>query len=69
MERTIVGCLAVMNKGKEGTSPNQIREFRNAARDRARNEKPGATCRPGSWRSFDEYVLLEDSRYTSQAKN
>jgi hypothetical protein len=36
---------------------------------RARNEKPGAACRPGSWRSFGEYALLEDSRYTSQAEN
>jgi hypothetical protein len=33
---------------------------------RASNEKPGAACRPGSWRSFGEYALLEDSRYTSQ---
>jgi hypothetical protein len=36
---------------------------------RSRNEKPGAACRPGSWRSFGEYALLEDSRYTSQAEN
>src|SRR6266516_2741183 len=36
---------------------------------RARNEKPGAACRPGSWRSFGEYAFLEDSRYTSQAEN
>jgi hypothetical protein len=36
---------------------------------RPRNEKPGAACRPGSWRSFDEYLFLEDSRYTSQAEN
>jgi hypothetical protein len=36
---------------------------------RTRNEKPGAACRPGSWRSFGEYAFLEDSRYTSQAKN
>jgi hypothetical protein len=36
---------------------------------RQRNEKPGAACRPGFWRNFGEYALLEDSRYTSQAKN
>src|ERR1700741_3104625 len=36
---------------------------------RSRNEKPGAARRPGSWRSFGEYALLEDSRYTSQAEN
>src|SRR5262249_741339 len=36
---------------------------------RQRNEKPGAECRPGFWRSFGEYALLEDSRYTSQVKN
>jgi hypothetical protein len=36
---------------------------------RSRNEKPGAACRPGFWRSFGEYIFLEDSRYTSQAKN
>jgi hypothetical protein len=43
-----------------------------AARGRtrgSRNKKPGAACRPGSWRSFDEYLFLEDSRYTSQAEN
>jgi hypothetical protein len=42
-----------------------------AARGRtrgSRNKKPGAACRPGSWRSFGEYLFLEDSRYT-QAKN
>jgi len=38
-------------------------------RMRSRNEKPGAARRPGFWRSFGEYALLEDSRYTSQAKN
>src|SRR5262245_12954235 len=36
---------------------------------RSRNEKPGAARRPGLWRSFGEYIFLEDSRYTSQAKN
>jgi hypothetical protein len=36
---------------------------------RTRNEKPGAACRPGPWRSFGEYVFLEDSCYTSQMKN
>jgi hypothetical protein len=36
---------------------------------RSRNEKPGAARRPGFWRSFGEYAFLEDSRYTSQAKN
>src|SRR2546422_11760483 len=36
---------------------------------RSRNKKPGAACRPGSWRSFGEYLFLEDSRYTSQAEN
>jgi hypothetical protein len=47
-----------------------------AARGRtrgSRNKKPGAACRPGSWRSFwrsfGEYLFLEDSRYTSQAEN
>jgi len=38
-------------------------------RMRSRNEKPGAARRPGSWRSFGEYALLEDSRYTSQTEN
>jgi hypothetical protein len=48
----------------------QTREARWArAHARPRNEKPGAACRPGSWRSFGEYAFLEDSRYTSQAKN
>src|SRR5262245_36821398 len=31
-----------------------------AARGRtrgSRNKKPGAACRPGSWRSFDEYLF------------
>src|SRR5262249_55073578 len=37
--------------------------------ERSRNKKPGAACRPGSWRNFGEYAFLEDSRYTSQAKN
>jgi len=32
----------------------------------SRNKKPGAVSRPGGWRSFGEYVFLEDSRYTSQ---
>jgi hypothetical protein len=32
----------------------------------ARSKKPGAVSRPGGWRSFGEYFLLEDSRYTSQ---
>src|SRR5215467_4877421 len=36
---------------------------------RARNKKPGAACRPGFWRSFGEYIFLEDSRYASQAEN
>src|SRR5215813_11966786 len=43
-----------------------------AARGRmrgSRNKKPGAACRPGSWRGFGEYLFLEDSRYTSQAEN
>jgi hypothetical protein len=35
----------------------------------ARNKKPGAACRPGSRRSFGEYLFLEDSRYASQAEN
>src|SRR6516225_11485291 len=35
----------------------------------SRDKKPGAACRPGSWRSFGKYLFLEDSRYTSQAKN
>jgi hypothetical protein len=39
------------------------------ARAHPRNEKPGAACRPGFWRSFGEYAFLEDSRYASQAKN
>jgi hypothetical protein len=42
-----------------------------AARGRtrgSRNEKPGAACRPGFWRSFGEYLFLEDSRYTSKRK-
>src|SRR5262245_1822902 len=48
----------------------QKRETRRARpQARTRNEKPGAACRPGSWRSFGEYVFLEDSRYTSQAEN
>jgi hypothetical protein len=48
----------------------QTRETRRARpQARARNEKPGAACRPDSWRSFGEYALLEDSRYTSQAEN
>jgi hypothetical protein len=45
---------------------------KHAARGRTRgprNEKPGAACRPGFWRSFGEYALVEDSRYTSQAEN
>jgi len=29
-------------------------------------QKPGAVSRPGGSRSFGEYSLLEDSRYTSQ---
>jgi len=36
---------------------------------RPRSKKPGAVSRPGGWRSFGEYVFLEDSRYTSQAEN
>jgi hypothetical protein len=43
-----------------------------AARGRtrgSRNKKPGAASRPGSWRSFAEYLFLEDSRYASQAEN
>jgi len=48
----------------------QKRETRRARpQARLRNKKPGAACRPGSWRSFGEYVFLEDSRYTSQAEN
>jgi hypothetical protein len=48
----------------------QKRETRRARpQARTRNEKPGAACRPGSRRSFGEYAFLEDSRYTSQAKN
>src|SRR6516162_3276009 len=35
----------------------------------SRNKKPGAACRPGSRRSFGEYLFLEDSRYASQAEN
>jgi hypothetical protein len=31
------------------------------------SKKPGAVSRPGGWRNFGEYALLEDSRYTSQA--
>jgi hypothetical protein len=31
-------------------------------------QKPGAASRPGGWRSFVEYIFLEDSRYTSQAE-
>jgi hypothetical protein len=38
-----------------------------AARARA-TKKPGAASRPGHWRSFGEYIFLEDSRYTSQAE-
>jgi hypothetical protein len=33
---------------------------------RPRSKKPGAASRPSDWRSFGEYFLLEDSRYTSQ---
>src|SRR5262249_197464 len=48
----------------------QKRETRRARpHARPRNEKPGPACRQGSWRSFGEYAFLEDSRYTSQAKN
>src|SRR5262249_26013288 len=48
----------------------QTRETRRARpHARPRNEKPGAACRPGSWRSFGECIFLEDSRYASQAKN
>src|SRR5262249_42481870 len=42
-----------------------------AARGRTcgpRNKKPGAACRPGSWRGFGEYLFLEDSRYTIKRK-
>jgi hypothetical protein len=42
---------------------------KNARRGRSlrlRSKKPGAVSRPGGWRSFGEYLLLEDSRYTSQ---
>jgi len=49
----------------------QTRETRRArphARRRA-TKKPGAACRPGSWRGFGEYLFLEDSRYASQAEN
>jgi hypothetical protein len=49
----------------------QTRETRRArphTRLRA-TKKPGAACRPGSRRSFGEYLFLEDSRYTSQAEN
>jgi hypothetical protein len=45
---------------------------KNTPRGRARERAPkksGAACRPGSWRSFGEYALLEDSRYMSQAEN
>jgi len=48
----------------------QTRETRRArAHARPRNEKPGAACHPGFWRSLGEYAFLEDSRYRSQAKN
>jgi hypothetical protein len=43
-----------------------------AAHGRARGratKNPARQSRPGFWRSFGEYALLEDSRYTSQAKN
>jgi hypothetical protein len=40
-----------------------------AAAGAVAHKKPGAACRPGFWRSFGEYVFLEDSRYTSQAEN
>jgi hypothetical protein len=36
---------------------------------RSRNEKTRRGMPPGSRRSFGEYALLEDSRYTSQAEN
>jgi hypothetical protein len=48
------------------------KDEKHAARGRTRGratKKTGAACRPGSWRSFGEYVFLEDSRYTSQAEN
>jgi hypothetical protein len=38
-------------------------------RSRPRNKKPGAAIPPGLLAQFGEYALLEDSRYTSQAKN
>jgi hypothetical protein len=47
----------------------QTRETRRArpharlAQQKARRGMP-----PGRWRSFDEYLFLEDSRYTSQAE-
>jgi hypothetical protein len=34
----------------------------------AQQKKPGAASRPGGWRSFGEYIFLEDSRYASQAE-
>ena len=36
---------------------------------RARNKKPGAASRPSGWRSFGEYIFLEDSRYASQEES
>jgi hypothetical protein len=48
-----------------------LQDEKHAARgrgSRSRNKKPGAASRPGHWRSFGEYIFLEDSRYTSQAE-
>jgi len=50
-------------------SANTRNPPRAAAHAATRDKKPGAACRPGFWRSFGEYIFLEDSRYASQAKN
>jgi len=48
----------------------QTRETRRA-RPHARfaQQKTRRGMPPGRWRSFGEYLFLEDSRYASQAKN
>jgi len=66
-------CLA-MGAGLEVSGsllyfPVFCKEHAARGRMRSRDEKPGAARRPGSWRSFGEYALLEDSRYTSQTEN
>jgi hypothetical protein len=38
-------------------------------RSRARNKKTGNGFRRAGWRSFGEYIFLEDSRYASQQEN